>query len=123
MILKPVLFFLSFLLFSVTLFGQKTNTQQFYVGTALGFGMHHLPVMPCGFGVWMDEAGVHLSLIDTRFLFGYFWSDVYLKPDDPMAQVFAVFPTVVFNDLAATANGALGKLGVPEDEWFPLTQF
>ncbi|MEN8174330.1 MAG: hypothetical protein ABFS23_01115 [Pseudomonadota bacterium] len=94
--------------------------QGFYVGTSLGFGMHHLPVMPCGIGVWEDETGVHVSIIDTRFLFGYFWSDVSLDPSDPMAQLFGIFPTFVYNELVATVNGALEGLGIPETDQFAL---
>jgi hypothetical protein len=94
--------------------------QEFYAGTALGFGLHHMPVMPCAIGVWEDAQGVHVSILNTVFLFGYLFSDVQLDPNQPIAQIFSIFPAFVFNDLAGGVNAALAGLGLPQTERFAL---
>jgi hypothetical protein len=95
--------------------------QHFYGGMVLSFGLHHMPAMPCMIGVWEDAGGVHVSILNTGFILGYLFSDVQLDPAQPMAQVFAVFPRFVFNELAGGVNAALRGLGVAEQfEFSPL---
>ncbi|WP_069470611.1 hypothetical protein [Candidatus Marithrix sp. Canyon 246] len=60
-------------------------SQQFYASMGLGFGLHHMPALPCSIGVWKDSTGVHINLTNPRFLLdkvyaitrGSNWIDVY----------------------------------------------
>jgi hypothetical protein len=90
--------------------------QPFYSGVALGFGLYHMPSMPCALGVWEDSEGVHVNLLAPQFIFGYFFADATetLEPTSPMMQIFSVFPTMVYNELVGIINSALRDIGVEE---------
>ena len=84
--------------------------QPFYAGTALSTGLHHMPSMPCAIAVWQVHGGVKVSLLDTSFIFAYFFADAPNHMPPPMLQLFGVFPTLVFNDMAAVVNSATTEI-------------
>jgi hypothetical protein len=90
--------------------------QPFYASMALGFGLYHMPSMPCAVGVWEDDEGVHVNLLTPQFIFGYFFADVAqsMDPTSPMMQIFTVFPTMVYNELAGIVNFSLRENGIEE---------
>jgi len=89
--------------------------QSFYGGMALGFGLQHIPAMPCIAGVWKEEDGIHINLADPRFLFAYLFSGVQLDQDDEVQQrmgaLFQLFPSMVFNELVSVLNVVVAELG------------
>lgn len=85
--------------------------QPFYAGTALFTGLHHVPSMPCAVAVWEEQGQVRLNVLDPNFIFAYFFSDAGPTMPPAMQQLFAVFPTLVFNDLAAVVNAAMKDIG------------
>jgi len=86
--------------------------QPFYAGTALSTGLHHMPSMPCAIAVWQVHGAVKVSLLDTSFIFAYFFADAPEHMPELMLQLFGVFPTLVFNDMAALVNNATASLGL-----------
>ncbi len=95
--------------------------QGFYAGTALSTGLHHMPSMPCAVAVWMENGVVKVSVLDPAFIFGYFFQDAMGLMPAPMQDLFSVFPTFVYNEMAGVVNAAVGPLGA--QELLPLHSF
>ncbi len=83
--------------------------QGFYASMALTSGIHHLSAMPCNVGVWEKNGRVTVSILDANFIFSYFFVDAQMP--EPMMKLFGMFPTTVYNEMAAVTNNALASLG------------
>jgi uncharacterized protein (DUF302 family) len=85
--------------------------QRFYAATALSTGLHHAPSMPCAVAVWVENGVVYANLLNPEFIFAYFFIDAGPNMSDEMAQLFSVFPTMVFNEMAGLFNTAVRQMG------------
>jgi hypothetical protein len=85
--------------------------QPFYASTALSTGLHHAPSMPCAVGVWEEDGVVYANLLNPEFIFAYFFVDAGPNMPEKMAQLFLVFPTMVFNEMAGILNAGVRALG------------
>lgn len=95
--------------------------QPFYAQTALSTGLYHVPSMPCAVSVWEEQGKVRVSLLDPNFIFAYLFIDAGPKMPAAMQQLFGVFPTFVYNEMAAILNAAMGDLGLSQS--LPLRPF
>ena len=97
----------------------------FYAGMALGTGMHHTPAMPCMAAVYQDGADAIAQMFTAKATFGAFFKDsVYAMGAMNMevqTYLFALFPEVIYNDVAAMYNGAFQAAGI--DARFPIRPF
>ncbi len=92
--------------------------QQFYATMGLGFGLHHIPALPCSVGVWKDSKGIHINLTNPRFIFAYLFPDIKLDSNNEkqqrMRKILKFFPSILFNELANMINGVINDLGGTE---------
>jgi hypothetical protein len=86
--------------------------QPFYASTALGTGLHHIPSMPCAVSVWQEGNKVRVNVLDPVVIFAYFFRDAGPTMPPAMQQLFALFPSFVFNEMAGVVNAAMADLGV-----------
>jgi hypothetical protein len=82
--------------------------QPFYAQMALSSGIHHLTAMPCNVAVWEKNGTTTVAIVDPNFIFSYFFIDADMP--EPMMKLFGMFPTTVFNEMAAVANNGLTAL-------------
>jgi hypothetical protein len=85
--------------------------QSFYAASALSTGYHHMPAMPCAIDVWQEGDEVVVNILHPAFIFGYFFQDALPQMPPFMQQLFSIFPTMVYNEMAALANAGLADLG------------
>ncbi len=90
--------------------------QSFYATAALGgtdFFRQLAP--PCGAVVYQDPEGVKLNLVNPRMIFPVFFGDaagrICADPTNIQCQMFTLFPSVVYNDLASIIDGVLQQTG------------
>jgi hypothetical protein len=95
--------------------------QPFYARTALTSGLYHIPSMPCAVSVWEEQGKVRVNLLDPNFIFAYLFADAAPRMPPAMQQLFGVFPTFVYNEMAAILNAAMSDLG--QSERLPLKPF
>jgi hypothetical protein len=88
--------------------------QPFYANTALSTGLYHIPSMPCAVSVWEEKGKVRVNLLDPGFIFAYFFADAAPQMPPAMQQLFAVFPTFVYNEMVGILNAAMTDLGQTE---------
>jgi hypothetical protein len=64
--------------------------------------------MPCNVAVWEKNGTTTVAIVDPNFIFSYFFIDAAMP--EPMMKLFGMFPTTVFNEMAAVANNGLTAL-------------
>lgn len=86
--------------------------QPFYAGIALGTGgLYHQGIMPCKIGIWEEDGTVKIGLSNPEVFFNAFFRDVMPNLSEEMADLFALFPSLVYNELAAIINSVAEDLG------------
>jgi hypothetical protein len=97
----------------------------FYAGMALGTGMHHTPAMPCMAGIYQDGNNAVAQMFTAKATFGAFFIDsvnaMQTMNMEVQTYLFALFPEVIYNDVAAMYNGAFQQAGI--DQRFEIRPF
>jgi hypothetical protein len=97
----------------------------FYAQMALGTGMHHSPAMPCMAGVYQDGDDAVAQMFTAKATFSAFFKDSVTAMGtmnmDVQTYLFALFPEIIYNDVAAMYNGAFQQAGIAER--FEIHQF
>lgn len=98
---------------------------QFYAEMALGTGMHHTPAMPCMASVYQDGTDAVAQMFTAKATFAAFFKDSVIAMKNMNMEVqtylFALFPDIIYNDVAAMYNGAFQAAGI--DTRFPIRSF
>ena len=86
--------------------------QPFYAGVALGTGgLYHQGIMPCKISIWEEDKTVKIGLSNPEVFFNAFFRDVMPDLSEEMADLFPLFPSLVYNELAAIINSVAQDLG------------
>lgn len=97
----------------------------FYAQMALGTGMHHTPAMPCMAAVYQDGDDAVAQMFTAKATFSAFFKDSVIAMDtmnmEAQTYLFAIFPEVIYNDVAAMYNGAFQQAGI--DARFEIRPF
>ncbi len=90
----------------------------FYANMALGTGLHHTPAMPCMAAIYQDGDAAVAQMFTAKTTFGAFFKDSVTAMDNMNMEVqtylFALFPEVIYNDVAAMYNGAFQQAGIAQ---------
>lgn len=97
----------------------------FYAEMALGTGLHHTPAMPCMAAVYQDGDDAVAQMFTAKATFAAFFKDSVTAMGnmnmDVQTYLFALFPEIIYNDVAAMYNGAFQAAGI--DARFPIRAF
>ena len=90
--------------------------QSFYAAAALGgTDFFRQLALPCGAVIYEDPEGVKLNLVNPQMIFPVFFGDAVAQlctdPTSTQCQLFMMFPSVVYNDLASIVDGVLEQTG------------
>lgn len=90
----------------------------FYANMALGTGVHHAPAMPCMASIYQDGDAAVAQMFTAEATFGAFFKDSVTAMQNLNMEVqtylFALFPKVIYNDVAAMYNGAFQQAGIEQ---------
>ncbi|WP_321531705.1 hypothetical protein [uncultured Desulfuromonas sp.] len=97
----------------------------FYANMALGTGLNHTPAMPCMAAIYQDDDAAVAQMFTAKTTFGAFFKDSVTAMGTMNMEVqtylFALFPEVIYNDVAALYNGAFQQAGI--DQRFEIRPF
>lgn len=91
---------------------QISICQPFYATTALNStGAYHQTIMPCRVMVWEEDGNISISISNPELFFAAFFFDANDNMSEDMLNLFSIFPTFVYDEIATLINNSLAEIG------------